>query len=139
MVESIRDVMKRVLFVHFTCCTAIIASGLKSLPAYLDTISFNLFIAFLPVAAELFSIIIFCSYADEITRNVANIGHLFYNLLWNEMNVREQQLIKLAIQRSQKLIRVNDCSCERLLKVRQMSSLSKNRIYSFTSIFPRSH
>lgn len=122
MVEIIRGIMSAVLFYQFICCSAVIASSLRAFERYSDTISFDLVLAFAPMAIELSIIIVYCSYSDNVTSDVAKIGHLFYDLLWYEMNVREQKCVTLAIQRAQKLIPLSgygvfNCSYERLMKV----------------------
>lgn len=57
----------------------------------------------------------FCHLSEWITSDFSEIGEIFYNSEWYELQVREQRLLTLPIGRAQRVFRLKglglfDCS-----------------------------
>lgn len=112
--KSFFDVMGVILFSSTLTCIIIIPFNLFVFEMN-DTIDMELFAALLNMCVVLGLTFEYFYLVERITTNLLEIGDIFYNSLWYQLQAKQQQLFVLAIQRAGRELRLTglglfDCS-----------------------------
>lgn len=115
--------MNGVIFYQFVSCVAFIAFSLFAVDRNVGSFDFDTIFCVLTLAAALSSTFIYCYYADKITRNLIEIGDIFYHTNWYGLPLKAQKLLVFSIQIAQKPFLFSgygifDCSLEIFVSVR---------------------
>lgn len=119
--ENIYDLMSGILFNMLLSCILLLALSLFSLNES-TVLNVRLAANFNLLLIYLMACYIYSYFSEVMTTNSFKIGDNVYNLLWNEMPVKQQKLIIMIINRSQKEFRLTglgmiDCSLAMFLAV----------------------
>lgn len=125
--ENICDLMSGILFNILLSCVLLLALSLFSLN---QSIVLNVRLAanLNLLLIYLMACYIYSYFSEAVTTNSFKIGDDVYNSLWNEMPVKQQKVIILIINRSQKEFRLRglgmiDCSLAKFLAVVLIDSI----------------
>lgn len=115
------------LFFILLTCASIIAIGLCTIE---DSDSFTIGTAitvYLILSASL-PTFVFCHLSEKFTNDLSDISDLFFNSAWHKLPVKKQRYIALAIQASQRPIRLKgyqivSCSLQVFSSVREFNNI----------------
>lgn len=105
MAESLREVMKVVLFSMTLTCVIVIAANLLVFELN-ESFNQEIFVAFLDMGVEIIMTFAHFYLAEWITSDLLTIGDHFYNSAWYDLPLKHQKLLVLPIQRAQRELRL---------------------------------
>lgn len=105
MAESLREVMKVVLFSMTFTCGIVIAANLVVFELN-ESFNLEIFVAFLDMVVEIVMTFAHFYLAEWITSDLLSIGDHFYNSAWFCLPLKQQKLLVLPIQRAQRELRL---------------------------------
>lgn len=120
--ENIQGLMSGIIFIVLLSCVLFLVLMLLKMDQF-TTITYDSISIFDALLTYSIICYVYCRFSENITSKSLEIGDIVYNSLWYKMPLKEQKLIILMIQRSQKEFRLSglglvDCSLATFLAVR---------------------
>lgn len=121
--ENIQNLMSGIIFNILLSCVLFLILVLLSVDqSNVTAIDFNLLLNLDCLLTYLIICYIYCHFSENMTTKSFEIGDIVYNSFWYKMSIKEQKIIILMIQQSQKEFRLSglgliDCSLATFLTV----------------------
>lgn len=128
LADSLYHLMELISFTTILTCTLIIALNLFAIDLT-DTISIEAMNAFLNLLLVLLLTFMYCYLSECLTSDLLEIGDIFYNSEWYQLDVKNQRVLTLPIGRAQRVFRLRgvglfDCSLSVFSKVTDFFSIA---------------